>query len=71
MKTLLVVVVVLSMFFTLFIFAGTHTAALRDTPFYWVAKDMGTLFNDIGGSIKETVLSAVYPVTVKMHFLKK
>ena len=71
MKNLLVVVVVLTVFFSLFIYVGTHTPLLKNTPFYWVAKDLGDLFFSVGGDIGKSVMGAAYPALAKLHILKK
>ena len=66
MKNLLVVIVILTIFFSLFINVGTHTTVFKGTPFYWVAKDMGDLFIGIGKSIGDSVYTVAYPVIKKI-----
>lgn len=71
MKNLLVVIVILTIFFSLFIYIGTHTTVFKGTPFYWVAKDMGELFSDIGKGIGDSVYSTAYPALKKFNLIKK
>lgn len=70
MKNLLVVIVILTIFFSAFIFVATHTTVLYGTPFYWVAKDITSLFASIFGGIGDSVFNAAYPLLEKLNFIK-
>lgn len=70
MKNLLVALVVLTVFFGAFILVATNTKVLYGTPFYWVAKDITSLFASVFGGIGDSVFKATYPVLEKLHFVK-
>jgi hypothetical protein len=70
MKNLLVAFVVLTVFFGAFILVATQTKVLYGTPFYWVAKDIASLFTGVFGGIGDSVFNAAYPVLEKLHFIK-
>lgn len=69
MKNLLVVVVILTVFFGLFIYVGTHTPLLKNTPFYWVAQDMSSLVSSIFGALGNSVVAVSYPTLKKLHLV--